>query len=370
LRVVNAKNNDIRHRTAVRIRLKHPQDLLARVKRAAGATRDFPLRTGTSTTEWIRRLLTAFAVLLLSACASEKIEPILEVPEAIQPLPFVQGAEPEPVQIPIIPAPEIEAGATALPEPPGVAIVLTGRQPAYDEVAFELSERLENFVIYDLSDKSQPAETAFRQINDSDSGAVVAIGLGAAQSSVAMSNVPVVFSQVFNYQDSGLVTGKSRGVAALAPLDAHLAAWKESCKDLRRIGAIIGAGHEALVEEAQIAAQKHDLQLTIKVVNSDQEGQYQFRRMVADIDGFWLFPDNRVLSSRSLREIFAQAKRRRVSVAVSNEALLPLGATISIAAVPADIASTIVDVVRRIEAGQLDSLPELTPLQAVRVMTN
>ena len=105
-----------------------------------------------------------------------------------------------------------------------MAIILTSRQPAYEQVANELGARLEKFTIYDLSDRSQPPVTAFRQINDSESGAVVAIGLRAAKSSLSMAKVPIVFSQVFNYHDHRLITESSRGVSALPPLDAHLAA--------------------------------------------------------------------------------------------------------------------------------------------------
>ncbi len=42
--------------------------------------------------------------------------------------------------------------------------------------------------VYDLSDSSRPPINVLRLINDSASGAVVAIGLGAAKLSVAISN--------------------------------------------------------------------------------------------------------------------------------------------------------------------------------------
>ncbi len=66
---------------------------------------------------------------------------------------------------------------------PSVAIVLTGTQPAFADVARELTQRLEDYEIYDLSDGSQPPISVLRLINDSNTGAVVAIGLRAAQHS-------------------------------------------------------------------------------------------------------------------------------------------------------------------------------------------
>jgi len=92
--------------------------------------------------------------------------------------------------------------------------------------------------------------------------------------------------------------------------------------------------------------------------------------MIHEIDGFWLFPDNRILSPRVLTEILQQANRRHVPVAVSNDGMLRLGAAISVSTVASDIAATIVKVLERIRAGEIDALPPLTQLSEVRVATN
>ena len=314
----------------------------------------------------VLRLVTIAGLLLLNGCAlfepePEVVEPAPEVVVEPEPVVVVPEPEPEPPPKPAPPPP---------PPPPQVAIVLSSRQPAYEEVANELSERLDNVAIYDLGDRSQPPVLAFRQINDSRTDAVVAIGLRAARSSVALAQVPVIFSQVFNYQDYGLVTDNSRGVSALAPLDAHLDAWKTLDPTLARVGMIIGAGHDSLRAEAEIAAQKHGIDLQIREAGSDQETLYHFKRMIHEIDGFWLFPDNRILSPRVLAEVLEQANRRRVPVAVSNDAMLQMGAAISVSTVASDIAATIVKVLERMRAGGMESLPPLTQLSEVRVATN
>ena len=313
------------------------------------------------------RLATVAGLLLLHGCALFEPQP---EPQVVEPAPEVVEA-PEPVVEVPEPAREPEPPVVSPPPPPRqVAIVLSSRQPAYEDVARELSARLDDVAIYDLDDRSQPPVVAFRRINDSRTDAVVAIGLRAARSSVAMSQMPVVFSQVFNYSDYGLVTLNSRGVSALPPLDAHLAAWKQIDPTLARVGMIIGAGHEALRAEAEIAAQDHGVELQIQEAGSDQETLYHFKRMIHEIDGFWLFPDNRILSPRVLTEILQQANRRHVQVAVSNEAMLQLGAAISVSTVAADIAATILKVLERIWAGGIDELPPLTELSEVRVVTN
>jgi ABC-type uncharacterized transport system substrate-binding protein len=319
---------------------------------------------GTKTTGALR-LAIAAGLFLLHGCALLEPEP-----EVVEPAPEIAEV-PEPVVKVAEPEPEPEPPPARPPPPPRqVAIVLSSRQAAYEEVANELDERLDNVAIYDLGDRSQPPVMAFRQINDSRTDAVIAIGLRAARSSVAMAQVPVIFCQVFNYQDYGLLTETSRGVSALPPLDAHLDAWMNLDPTLARVGMIVGAGHESLREEAEIAAQNHGVELRVQEAGSDQETLYHFKRMIHEIDGFWLFPDNRILSPRVLNEILQQANRRGVPVAVSNETMLQLGAAISVSSVASDIAANIVQVLEQIRAGDIDAVPPMTQLSEARIVTN
>jgi ABC-type uncharacterized transport system substrate-binding protein len=236
-------------------------------------------------------------------------------------------------------------------------------------VARELARHFDNHEIYDLGDDARPPVSVLRLINDSEPGAVIAIGLRAAKSSVAMSDHPVVFSQVFNYRHHDLLQKNSRGVAALPPIDAQLAAWKEADPSVERIGLILGEGHDDLIAEAEIAAQRHGIDLVVQVTHSDQETLYFFRRMIRDIDGFWLLPDNRVLSSRVLQQMLAEAKQRHVPMSVPSDSMLSLGAAISMTAQASDIAATIIDVVRRIQGGDLSRVPPITQLSEIRIKT-
>jgi hypothetical protein len=304
-----------------------------------------------------------FAGFLLSGCASLYPDGIPETP-----------VEPSAAVIDTTPLDTITVTPLSRQpwdfELPSVAIVMSNSSPAYADVAVELAQRLENYAVYDLGDESRPPVNVLRLINDSDSSVVVAIGLRAAQSSVAMSEKPVVFSQVFNHQDHGLLQENTRGVAAIPPLDAQLAAWKKLDPTMVRVGVIIGEGHDDLLDDARRAAEKHGIDLRVQITHSDQETLYFFRRMVRDIDGFWLFPDNRILSGRVLQEMLADANRQQVPVAVPSDSMLEMGASLSISTVATDIARTIVRVIREVQSGHLESLPPITQLSEIRVETN
>lgn len=316
---------------------------------------------------WRSWPLLALALLALAACATPQ-----PVPVAIDPATdLVEPPTVEP-QIPVIEEPPpVVVAPPPVDEPLApVAIVLASRQPAYEEVVNELGKHLDNYSIYDLTDKSQPPETAFRAINDDNALAVVAVGLRAARAAVLLSQRPVIFSQVFNHNDYGLLTDNSRGVASIAPLDAQLANWKKLDPGVSEIGFIIGEGHERLIEAATLAALEQNVNLIVRVSRSDQETLYYYKRMVADIDGFWMMPDNRILSTRVIREILDDAHRRNVAVVVSHDAILPLGAAISFTTSASNIAETIIDVLRNVQEGGIASVPELTELSAIRVRTN
>ncbi len=282
------------------------------------------------------------------------------------PVPVV--AEPVADPVPVIeePVPVIEE-----PVPPHkVAIVLSSRVAAYENVAVELGSLLEDSEIYDLSDKSLTQKDAFDAINSGGIEVVVAVGLRAASFAKSITEMPVIVSQVFNVDNTNLNGGTLKVVTAIPPLELQLKAWREINPELNNIGAILGEGHESLIDEATQATNAHGMKFHHRLAKSDRETLYLFIRLVADIDGFWLFPDNRILSSTVLREMLVYAARHRVQVAVFNDSLLTLGAAISTTSVNKDIARTIVSVIDGVLGDGLDSVPEVTQLSEIRVRTN
>jgi ABC-type uncharacterized transport system substrate-binding protein len=253
---------------------------------------------------------------------------------------------------------------------PRTAIVLSDRLPAYENVATELGDLLEDYLIYDLADRSLTPREIFSSIDEIEVDMVIAIGLRAAIVSKSWSQVPVVFCQVFNVAENNLTSAAVKGVAALPPVDLQVEAWKELNPGLENVGAIVGSGHESLIQEARQAAEAAGLTLHHRIARSDRETLYMFNRLTPDIEGFWLFPDNRILSPAVLRQMLDYASRHRVQVAVFNPALLELGATLSVSSVDEDIAATVVSVARRVIEGDTNSIPDLTPLNEVDVQTN
>lgn len=315
----------------------------------------------------VRRIAPLIAAVALSGCALLPADR----PVAVEP-PDEAVVLPAPVEpIELAPIEVAPPAVVVVAKPlPSVAVVLSSRHPSYDKVAAELGRKLENYTVFDLSDRSQSPVAAFHAIEDSNTSAVVAIGLRAAISATSMSKSPVVFCQVFNIRQNNLLTGNSRGVAALPPLDLQIAAWKKIDPTLQSIGAILGEGHEDLIAEAKLAAARHGIDLHVRTAKSDRETLYLFNRLVGEIDGFWLFPDNRVLSGPILQEMMSYAVRHRVRISVFSESLLAMGATLSSTTLESDIADTVIHVLREIAAGNIQNVPPVSPLSKLRITTN
>lgn len=327
----------------------------------------------------IQRSSLVLLLMTLSGCA-------LLFPE---PPPPVVTSEPRPVPEPepepepeVIPAPVVETQPEPAPEPrplpppvqqpiaPLVAVVLSDRMPAYAAVADSLGDYLEEHEVYDLSDQSLNAKEAFAAIAESDAQAVVAIGLAAATAAQRFSTVPVVFSQVFNFSEYELLSDNMKGVAVLPPIEQQIKAWRTLDPSIRNVGAILGPGHDDIIEETNAALQALGVKFHYAIAGSDKETLYLFNRMTPDLDGYILFPDNRILSRVVLDEMMNYAARHRVQVAVFNESLLDRGAILSASTVPSDIAETIAGVLEALIAGKGASVPSISTLTDMTVATN
>jgi ABC-type uncharacterized transport system substrate-binding protein len=278
---------------------------------------------------------------------------------------------PEPDPAPPVVAQQI---IEPLPEPgtvsPHVAVLLSESLPAYKNVSTELVAYLEDYKVYDLSDGRSSTRETFAEIDESDAELVVAIGLYAAKLAKSFATVPVIFGQVFNVNDSDLISDEMKGVAVLPPLELQAEAWRGMDPNLRNIGAILGAGHEDLIVEAEQAMKIQGFIFQYVVVKSDRETLYQFNRMVPDIDGFLLFPDNRILSPAVLTDILKVAARHQVQVAAFSELLLAHGAAFSANSVAADIAGKIAFALNEILDGDIDEIADLAPLSEIRIEVN
>lgn len=273
----------------------------------------------------------------------------------------VEKQTPQP-PVPVIPIP---------PPPPGVAIILSSDIPAYQGVADELEKRLKGRAeVYSLKGRADMAGKVIGMVKSSGREQVVAIGLGAALAAKELPDRQIVFCQVFNYAEHQLLGPNSKGVSLLPGLNKTFAAWRALSPNLADVGVISGGGFDAMLELASAAASEQGIRLHHVSVGSDKEYQYAYKQMADEVQGYWLLPDNRVLSRGILRDVMTFSVRNGKQVLVFSDELLKLGGLLSASSIETDIARKVLE--RLAQAAHKGKIPgaDITPLDEAVLRVN
>lgn len=280
------------------------------------------------------RLGLMLGALFLAGCVFAPPAPPVETAPPVEPV----VAEPEPAPPP--PAP-VEPRPVPPRPVPRTAVLVSDDIPDYMRIAEEIRKRdADHVTIHNLDGQPNNAQSMLAEIESASSDRVVAIGLLAATVG-RRAGVPMVFCQVYNYQDYDLVSPTSKGVQLLPPFSLQLDAWKSLSPELDSIGIVSGPGQEALLDEIRQVVERAGLALTVATVESDQEALLAFKDMTHAIDGLWLLPDNRILSPDVVREMMSYSAKHRKQVVVFGKGLLGLGALMSVTSDERDVADRV-----------------------------
>jgi len=258
------------------------------------------------------------------------------------------------------------------PEPNRIAILLSDDIHTYEAIAEQVTRRGQqnDYKILNLDRNPELSAPDLAAIKQFDPDRIVAIGLLAAKAGQKIVDTPMIFCQVFNYQDHHLLSPKSKGVKFLPPFALQLEIWKELSPELQTVGLIVGPNQEELVAEIEQAAEEFQVKLLTETVLSDKEALYAFKRLTSQIQGFWLLPDNRVLSPTVLREIISYGRKHGNQTVVFSPQLLSLGADISFTNSDTDVADAVLKVLGDASAKDTLSGPPMTPLTTLRAEIN
>lgn len=282
------------------------------------------------------RLIFILVMAILFGCAQ---------PKSVAPVPV-----PEPVTVAPAPVRKIH--------PPQVVIFTSEDIPAYSEVAKSLAKQLgrRGSVLYLTGNPLEDLRLAGKFQNE-ERTQFVSIGLPAAVAAKTLINKQMIFCQVYNYQDYDLLTPRHKGVSMLPSFTKTFNAWRALSPAAKQIGVISGPGFEDVIQSARGAAKAYGFTLLHEVVNSDKEYQYTYKNMSKKVQGYWLLPDNRVLSENMLRDIMTYSVRNSKQVAVFSEELLKLGGLFSTGSDYQDIANQVFQRLEQAQAQNKDTIP-------------
>lgn len=239
---------------------------------------------------------------------------------------------------------------------PEVVILVSENVPAYTKVANLLARQLgKRGSIRYLSPSPMENIRMLEPYKSDDHRQFVSIGLSASVAAKSLVNKQVVFCQVFNYQEYGLLSSKHKGVSMMPSMSRVFAAWRAIAPGTTDVGVISGPGLDDMMQVASAMAKKHGITLHYSTVNSDKEYLFAYKKMADKVQGYWLLPDNRVLSGNALRDVMTFSVRNSKQVVVFTDELLNLGGLISATTDYRNIAQ---EVLERLETAQdKDGIP-------------
>jgi len=219
-----------------------------------------------------------------------------------------------------------EKAAKLKPVQHSVLILLSSSTRSYQKLAEHIS-RVPQIQAVEITLSGDPAQdnAVVRDIQASDTSQILAIGLKAARSVKSITNKQKIFAQVVNYHDDGLVADNFKGVSALPSPEKLFKDWKAISPQLLKVVVVTGNNMNSYLDRATKAAKAQGVQLIIQQVSSDKEFVYKSKNMRQDIQGQWIIPDSRVLSSKALKEVMAYGSRRGREIVVFSPKLLSFG---------------------------------------------
>lgn len=255
------------------------------------------------------------------------------------------------------PTKKIPIEEKVIKEKQSVLILLSSQTPSYQQLAEIISQKLINpAVIKVLSGQPASDSRILKDIEErTELTHIVSIGVKAAKLVKGLKNKRIIFAQVVNFKELGLVTDRMKGVSALPSPEKLFEDWRILSPNLSSVAVVAGKNLESYLLRAKKAAESHGIELFVEQVKTDKEFIYKSKSLNPKIEGQWVLPDNRVLSAKALKEVMAYASRRGRQLVVFSPKLLSFGGFL---AVSEDVDSIAERVLQRVEdSADMDIIP-------------
>ena len=293
---------------------------------------------------------------LITACSQTAVkEQSVDTVHDVAPVEAVTVSPPvlEAVTVipPVVERSPVVKNQTILVEEKSVAILLGKMTPDNQQIADTIAARFAgNAQVYILNESADSPEALVSAIQKSSHRYVAAIGQFAAREALKLDDKHIVFAEVFNVEDSMLERGMI-GVSMLPNPDKLFSAWKNINPNLETVAILTGPGCQDQIKLIRESAKRYKIQLVHREVNNDKEMLYQSEKLISSVQGYWMLPDHRVLSRRSMKDFMSLSLKKSKQVVVFNRQLLDYGGLIYIEAAPEDIGTKLVEQLNNSEAG-------------------
>ena len=225
---------------------------------------------------------------------------------------------------------------------------------------------------YDVQGDLDLGKKLARKLRASNASLVVAVGLKAALAAkVEIVDIPIVYMMILDPLKHQLTADNMTGTLLEVPVDRQLKIMRMFLPTLHQLGTLYDPLKTASrVKDAVRQATNSDFQLTGLPVESDKDVPQQLRRLLSDVEAFWLMPDSTVLTNESVRFILESALARQIPVIGFSPEFTRLGALLSMSVNYGDVGRETGLLAKRILDGERQLPLDPVPIGQLKITVN
>ncbi len=216
---------------------------------------------------------------------------------------------------------------------PQVAVVKSESLALYARLVAGFSAESRSEVVeYDLKGSHERGEKVFASLKENPPALVLAVGPIAANAARRLlSDVPVVFTMVPNYEKFGLEARNVTGIALSPPSKFQLQTLKTVIPKVTRVGAVFNPAYsEAVVAQAAADAESLGLTLSRAKAETPEEVGRALKQLAGKIDALWMIADRTATHAVSVRAMIEFAQDKKIPLLALSEGQVQDGALLSL----------------------------------------
>ncbi|MFH1416006.1 MAG: ABC transporter substrate-binding protein [Elusimicrobiota bacterium] len=173
-----------------------------------------------------------------------------------------------------------------------------------------------------------------KKIKDSNPDVIVTFGVETTRmAKEAISDIPIVFSMVFNPEKEGLVDSMEvpgrnvTGVCLDIPAADQFKKMKSLFPEFKKVGVVYDpVNSDNFVKKAKKAAVSHGFEMITHSVSSSNEIMPAFENLNGNVDLIWAIPDTTVYSSAVLKRILMFTLKNKIPLLGFSDSFARAGA--------------------------------------------
>ncbi len=190
--------------------------------------------------------------------------------------------------------------------------------------------------------KPEMEDNFWRKVLDRRPDLIITVGTPATRSAISkVRNVPIIFTMVLDNisdLDPDSRSPDINGVTLAIPVRQQLEMMEQALPNIRRIGLLYSGNSSQIYQTARDIASQKGLRLVASEIISERDIPDALRRIISEVDIFWMPPDAVIYDQNILQFILKECFRNSVPIMALSKQIAMAGTPLALGVDYDDIA--------------------------------